>query len=124
MRPGISSTSDIRNISSKGGSDGADILVENATGVQVVDNTIEKTDGYGMMLGLGANGAPSRDLTVKNNTVRGSKLVRLGQQRPGLRMDGNRYARGGMFKADPKETKDINQWKAASKVDKNAVQEG
>lgn len=114
---------DIRDISSKGGSDGAGIRVENASGVQVVDNKIEKTDGYGMMLGLGANGAPSKNLTVKDNTVRSSKLVRLGWQRPGLRMDGNRYARGSMFKADPKETKDINQWKASSGVDKSAVQD-
>lgn len=114
---------DIRDISSKGGSDGAGIRVENASGVQVLDNKIEETDGYGMMLGLGANGAPSRNLTVKNNTVRGSKLIRLGGKRPGLKMASNRYSRGGMFKVDPKETKDLNQWKAASGVDKDAVQD-
>lgn len=82
----------IRDISSAGGSDGAGIRVENANQVRLEANTIENTDGYGMMLGLGANGAPSKDLVVKDNVVRTQKLVRLGRQRPGLRMDSNRYA--------------------------------
>ncbi|MDY7228028.1 right-handed parallel beta-helix repeat-containing protein [Hyalangium rubrum] len=110
----------IREITSSGGSDGAGIRVENASKVKVEGNTIEDTDGYGMMLGLGANGAPSSDLTVKDNVVRTEKLVRLGKKRPGLRMESNRYAPGGLFKAEPKETRDFSQWKEMTGVDKDS----
>jgi nitrous oxidase accessory protein NosD len=107
----------IRDISSAGGSDGTGIRVENARQVRVVDNHIENTDGYGMMLGLGANGAPSQDLEVASNEVRTDKLVRVGQKRPGLRMDRNRYAPGGLFKADPLKTRDFNRWKQQTGLD-------
>ncbi|WP_224241325.1 right-handed parallel beta-helix repeat-containing protein [Hyalangium gracile] len=92
----------IRDISTAGGSDGAGIRVENANQVQLEGNTIEDTQGYGMMLGLGTNGAPSRDLLVRNNVIRTEKLIRLGRQRPGLRMEANRYEAGGLFKAEPR----------------------
>ncbi|MBZ4421302.1 nitrous oxide reductase family maturation protein NosD [Myxococcus sp. RHSTA-1-4] len=111
----------ITDISRKGGGDGVGIRVENARDVEVVGNTIEKTEGYGMMLGLGANGAPSEDLTVVGNTVRCRNLVRLGRHHPGLRMDRNRYASGGLFKADPKEVRDLDAWKRVSGVDAMAV---
>jgi nitrous oxidase accessory protein NosD len=110
----------ISEISSAGGSDGAGIRVENATNVQLEGNTIEKTDGYGMMLGLGSNGAPSSELTVKDNIVRTQKLIRLGKKRPGLRMGTNQYSPGGLFKAEPKETRDFSLWKELSGVDKDS----
>ncbi len=110
----------IRAISSAGGGDGAGIRVENARQVQVVGNHIEDTDGYGMMLGLGANGAPSQDLEVANNEVRGQKLMRLGRQARGLRMNGNRYEAGGLFKADPLETRDFEQWKRQTGMDRDS----
>jgi nitrous oxidase accessory protein NosD len=110
----------IQDISTAGGSDGAGIRVENSTQVQLENNTIENTEGYGMMLGLGANGAPSRDLMVKDNVIRTQKLVRLGRQRPGLRMGSNRYEAGGMFKAEPQETRDFSQWKQLSGVDQGS----
>jgi hypothetical protein len=91
--------------------------------VRVLDNRIEDTEGYGMMLGLGANGAPSRDLEVASNEVHSEKLVRVGPKRPGLRMDGNRYASGGLFKADPVETRDFSRWKAATGLDGDSVVE-
>ncbi|MCY1073268.1 hypothetical protein [Archangium lansingense] len=86
--------------------------------MQVLDNRIEDTDGYGMMLGLGANGAPSQELEVVGNEVRTEKLVRLGRQRPGLRMDGNRYESGGLFKAEPVETRDFERWKRETGADR------
>ncbi|MCP3144528.1 right-handed parallel beta-helix repeat-containing protein [Pyxidicoccus xibeiensis] len=110
----------IKDISNSGGSDGVGIRVENARGVRVLGNSIEGTDGYGMMLGLGANNAPSENLTVRENEVRGRNLVRIGQRRPGLRMDQNRYGAGGRFKADPKETNDFAEWKRLSGVDERS----
>jgi nitrous oxidase accessory protein NosD len=107
----------IHGMSSAGGGDGTGIRVENSRKVQVLDNRIEDTDGYGMMLGLGANGAPSQDLEVSSNDIQTDKLVRVGQKRPGLRMDGNRYSSGGMFKADPLETRDFNRWKQQTGLD-------
>ncbi|WP_164019588.1 right-handed parallel beta-helix repeat-containing protein [Pyxidicoccus trucidator] len=111
----------ITNISKEGGGDGVGIRVENARDVTVEGNTIDKTEGYGMMLGLGANNAPSENLTVQENVVRGRNLVRLGKHRPGLRMDRNRYSRGGLFKADPKEVQDLTAWKSVSGVDGTSV---
>jgi nitrous oxidase accessory protein NosD len=110
----------IRDISSAGGSDGTGIRIENARQVEVSDNHIENTDGYGMMFGLGANGAPSENLVVASNEVRTDKLVRVGKQRPGLRMDDNRYASGGLFKADPLETRDFNRWKQQTGLDRDS----
>jgi hypothetical protein len=110
----------IHEISSAGGSDGAGIRVENASQVQLEGNTIEDTDGYGLMLGLGSNGAPSSGLTVKDNVVRTEKLVRLGKKRPGLQMGDNTYASGGLFKAEPKETRDFSQWQELSGVDQDS----
>jgi hypothetical protein len=110
----------IRGISSAGGSDGAGIRVENSSQVQLEGNTIEDTDGYGLMLGLGSNGKPSSGLTVKGNVIRTKKLVRLGKQRPGLRMGSNHYLPGGLFKSEPKETRDFSQWKELSGVDQDS----
>jgi nitrous oxidase accessory protein NosD len=112
----------IRGTTSAGGGDGSGIRVENARKVRVLHNTIEDTDGYGLMLGLGANGAPSDGLTVEKNVIRTTRLVRLGKHRPGLHMDENAYSPGGMFKVDPLETRDFEQWKRESKVDQNSVQ--
>ena len=58
---------------------------------------------------------------MKDNVIRTQKLVRLGRQRPGLRMDSNRYAQGGMFKAEPKETRDFSQWKQLCGVDQGSA---
>jgi nitrous oxidase accessory protein NosD len=105
------------------GGDGVGIRVENARDVKVEGNTIDQTEGYGMMLGLGANNAPSENLTVRGNVVRGRNLVRLGRHRPGLRMDRNRYTQGGVFKADPKEVRDLGAWKSVSGVDGTSTAE-
>lgn len=115
----VVSGNSIKDISS-GSGDGAGIRVENATDVELRGNTIENTDGYGMMLGLGSNGAPSAELTVKGNVIRTQKLVRLGKKRPGLEMGSNEYAPGGLFKADPKETRDFSKWKELSGVDQDS----
>jgi nitrous oxidase accessory protein NosD len=112
----------ITDISKQGGGDGTGIRVENAKDVAVVGNSIDKTEGYGMMVGLGANNAPSENVTVRENVVRGRNLVRLGKHRPGLRMDRNRYARGGLLKADPKEVRDLTEWKSVSGVDGTSAQ--
>lgn len=47
--------------------------------------------------------------------------VRVGPKRPGLRMDDNRYAPGGLFKADPLETRDFSRWKSATGLDGDSV---
>ncbi|QSQ26785.1 right-handed parallel beta-helix repeat-containing protein [Pyxidicoccus parkwayensis] len=112
----------ITDIEKTGGSDGTGIRVENAKDVAVVGNTIDKTEGYGLMVGLGANNAPSENVTVAENVVRSPNLVRLGRHRPGLRMDRNRYAKGGLLKADPKEVRDLTQWKSLSGVDVTSSQ--
>lgn len=114
----------IRAITKAGGSDGAGIRVENARDVKLQGNTVEDTAGYGMMLGLGANKAPSKDLVVEGNTVHGNNLVRIGKDkdRPGLTMDHNHYASQGRFKAENKETQSFNDWKRMSGVDKASTQ--
>lgn len=112
----------ISDIAKTGGSDGTGIRVENAKDVAVVGNTIDKTEGYGLMVGLGANNAPSENVLVEGNVVRTRNLVRLGQHRPGLRMDHNRYARGGLLKADPEEVHDLTEWKHVSGVDGTSSQ--
>ncbi|MFY2562206.1 right-handed parallel beta-helix repeat-containing protein [Corallococcus terminator] len=113
----------IRDITQSGGSDGTGIRVENSRGVQVVDNAISGTQGYGMMLGLGSNGAPSEDLTVRGNSIQGRRLVRLGQRqhRPGLKMDRNRYGSNGTFKVDPQEETNLTDWRKSSGVDQQST---
>jgi hypothetical protein len=68
-----------------------------ASEVLLLNNTLEDTDGYAMM--LGAEGKGVSHLTVKGNTVRTKLLVRLGKlgDLPKLSMDQNRYARRGRF---------------------------
>ena len=61
--------------------------------------------------------AVSAELRVKGNIIRTGKLVRLGKKRPGLEMGSNQYAPGGLFKADPKETRDFSKWQELSGVD-------
>ncbi|MCE9673294.1 right-handed parallel beta-helix repeat-containing protein [Myxococcus stipitatus] len=112
----------IHDITRAGGSDGAGIRVENSRDVRVEGNTIDRTEGYGMMLGLGSNGAPSEDLTVRGNVIQGRHLVRLGQHRPGLKMGRNQYGPGGLFKVDPEETTSIAGWKKASGVDQESTE--
>ncbi|MCP3102239.1 right-handed parallel beta-helix repeat-containing protein [Myxococcus sp. K15C18031901] len=112
----------IRDITRAGGSDGAGIRVENSRDVRVEDNAIDRTEGYGMMLGLGSNGAPSEDLTVRGNVIQGRHLVRLGQHRPGLKMGRNQYGPGGLFKVDPEEISSITRWKKASGVDDESTE--
>ena len=92
---------DIRNTPA---SNGQGIRIESARNVAVLDNVVEDTASYGLM--LAADGRTVTGLEVRNNIVKkgvgGALLVRLGRDahRPGLRMTNNRYSTGGILKAD------------------------
>ena len=82
---------------------GQGVRIECARSVTVLDNVFEGTAGYGLM--LAADGKTVTGLDVRNNTLKGSAkalLVRLGEERyrPGMRLRDNRYAVGGILKAD------------------------
>jgi|GEM_PF-6583011 len=52
-------------------------------------------------------------------------LARLGSPRaPGLRVERNRYSRGGLFKADPNEAHTLTAWKRGSGVEGTSVTVG
>lgn len=85
------------------GSNGHGIRVETAKNVMVKDNTLANTASYGMM--LAADGKEVTGLVIRNNSLRGGAqalLLRLGHERfrPGLILEGNHYARGGILQAD------------------------
>ncbi|QRN97793.1 right-handed parallel beta-helix repeat-containing protein [Archangium violaceum] len=110
----------IRDIASDG--HGTGIRVENARKVQLLQNVIENTDSYGVMVGVGANKDPSEDLIVRNNDIRTGMLVRVGPKRPRLDMDDNRYRAGGLLKADQRvETRDLTRWKQATGLDQKSA---
>jgi nitrous oxidase accessory protein NosD len=82
---------------------GQGIRIAGGRNVQVVDNTVEGSASYGLM--LAADGEAVTGLTVRNNRLcTGTQplLLRLGSEsfRPGLLMDTNHYAPGGVLKAD------------------------
>lgn len=82
---------------------GQGIRIAGGRNVQVVDNTVEGSASYGLM--LAADGEVVIGLTVRNNRLStGAQplLLRLGSEsfRPGMRMDTNHYAPGGVLKAD------------------------
>jgi len=107
---------------------GQGIRITDASEVVVLNNTLEDTDDYAMM--LGADGKDVSKLTVKGNTVRTRKLVRLGDlddNLPRLSMDENRYARGGRFTLDGslRDSSDFKKWKKvlrASKLEQKSEQ--
>jgi hypothetical protein len=91
---------EIRNIPA---GNGQGIRIESGRNVQVVDNTVEKTASYGMM--LAADNGVVFGLVVKKNTLKGDQqalLMRLGPNfaRPGVILGQNRYSRGGVLKGD------------------------
>jgi pectate lyase len=83
---------------------GQGIRIESGVNVQVLDNLVENTASYGMM--LAADNAVVHGLVVKKNTLRGggqqALLLRLGHDfaRPGIILGQNYYARGGVLKGD------------------------
>ncbi|SEN07528.1 Protein of unknown function [Stigmatella aurantiaca] len=93
----------IRDIHSRTKGNGHGIRVETAKNVRVQDNALANTASYGMM--LAADGKEVTGLVIRNNALRGgaqSLLLRLGHERfrPGLILEGNHYARGGILQAD------------------------
>ncbi|WP_239014090.1 right-handed parallel beta-helix repeat-containing protein [Archangium violaceum] len=91
---------DIRNIPA---GNGQGIRIAGARNVKVVDNILENTASYGLM--LAADGGVVTGLEVRNNFLRGGSqplLLRLGAERfrPGLVQRENHYALGGVLKAD------------------------
>ncbi len=92
---------DIRDIPE---GNGQGIRVESGVNVQVVDNLVEKTADFGLM--LAADNGVVFGLVVKKNTLRGDGqqklLMRLGHDfsRPGIIMGQNYYSRGGVLKGD------------------------
>jgi hypothetical protein len=82
---------------------GQGIRIAGGNNVQVINNTVSRTDSWGLM--LAADGISVPGLTVRNNRVRGGPrqlLVRLGSGtfRPGFSMRGNHYAHGGTLSMD------------------------
>ncbi len=106
--------------------DGAGIRVENASNVRVIGNIIEDTDGFGLVIGRGANhnGAPSLDVRVESNIVRGGKLLRLGSHHSGLTVNHNQYA-VGEFVSDQAslKTRRLARWQQATGLDLDSTQE-
>jgi nitrous oxidase accessory protein NosD len=93
----------LREIRNFPAGNGQGIRIAGGRNVQVVDNTVEGSASYGLM--LAADGEAVTGLTVRNNRLcTGTQplLLRLGSEsfRPGLRMDTNHYAPGGVLKAD------------------------
>ncbi|MDC0708273.1 right-handed parallel beta-helix repeat-containing protein [Stigmatella sp. ncwal1] len=93
----------IQDIHSRTKGNGHGIRIEVAKHVKLLDNTLANTASYGMM--VAADGKEVQGLIIRNNTLRGgaqSLLLRLGHERlrPGLILEGNRYARGGILQAD------------------------
>ncbi|ADO72719.1 right-handed parallel beta-helix repeat-containing protein [Stigmatella aurantiaca] len=93
----------IQDIHSRTKGNGHGIRIEVAKNVKVLDNTLANTASYGMM--VAADDKQVQGLIIQNNSLRGgaqSLLLRLGHERfrPGLVLEGNRYARGGILQAD------------------------
>jgi hypothetical protein len=94
----------IRNTRNFPRGNGQGIRIAGGKNVQVVDNTVENTASYGLM--LAADGLIVPGLTVKNNRVKGGGqqklMLRIGREiyRPGFTMSENRYGRGGAVSAD------------------------
>jgi hypothetical protein len=92
---------------------GHGIRVAKGREVRVLNNTLEQLSSYGLMLASDSRVVPN--LTIKGNTLRDMPhLVRLGlpHNRPGLKMDENRYASNGLFIADGLvTTPEFDQWK-------------
>jgi len=92
---------DIRNMPV---GNGQAVRIARARKVWVEGNLIENTASYGLM--LAADGTPVEGLVVRNNTLKGGTrsflLLRLGPQssRPGIVLEDNHYAEGGVLKAD------------------------
>ncbi len=91
---------EIRNVPS---GNGQGIRIESGKNVQVLDNVVENTASYGLM--VAADDGVVYGLVVRKNTLRGGEqalLMRLGQDfaRPGIVMNQNYYSRGGVLKGD------------------------
>jgi len=91
---------DIRNVPA---GNGQGIRVESGRNVQVMDNIVENTASFGLM--LAADDGVVHGLVVRQNTMRGGEnalLMRLGDEfaRPGISMSQNFYSRGGILKGD------------------------
>lgn len=82
---------------------GQGIRIATGRAVTVVDNTVEDSASYALM--LAADGGTVSGLTVRNNNLRGGAqalLLRLGRDtfHPGLVLQKNQYTVGGVLKAD------------------------
>jgi nitrous oxidase accessory protein NosD len=93
----------IRNIRNFPAHNGQGIRISGGRNVQVLENTVENTASYGLM--LAADGMVVPDITVRDNRVTGGTLkllVRLGRQsfRPRFSMGVNHYGRGGALSED------------------------
>jgi hypothetical protein len=91
---------DIRNLPPGNGNG---IRIESGRNVHVVDNIVENTASYAMM--LAADDGVVYGLEVRKNTLRGrdqALLLRLGDEfsRPRISMSQNYYSRGGVLKGD------------------------
>jgi hypothetical protein len=91
---------EIRNVPS---GNGQGIRIESGRNVQVIDNVVENTANYGLM--LAADNGVVHGLKVRKNTLRGGQnalLMRLGEEyaRPGIELHQNYYSRGGILKGD------------------------
>ncbi|WP_187344913.1 right-handed parallel beta-helix repeat-containing protein [Cystobacter ferrugineus] len=97
--------------------DAVGIRVNNASDVRLLHNTIERTGGFAVRLGDSGDGI-SRGVEVLGNTMSAAQLVRVGLDRPGLRMNLNRYSSGGLFDAsDLGQTRGLAEWKRFTRLD-------
>ncbi|ATB43368.1 hypothetical protein CYFUS_008848 [Cystobacter fuscus] len=103
--------------------DAVGIRVNNASEVQLLRNTIERTGGFAVRLGDSGDGL-SRGVEVLGNTMIAAQLVRVGLDRPGLQMNLNRYSSGGLFDAsDLGQTRGLAEWQRFTRLDADSTLE-
>jgi nitrous oxidase accessory protein NosD len=86
----------VYDITNKGGGEGSGIRLENSVGTVVVNNTITRVAAAALVLGQGTGG-PTQNVRVENNIIDAEVAVRLGGQRPGLKMGFNLFPANAQF---------------------------
>jgi hypothetical protein len=100
----------IWNIKTAGGTDGVGIRLEGSSGTKVLNNTIQGTQGFALMIGHGTGGA-TENAVIKNNIIASGQMVKLGTMAKALAMDSNLYQPGGTILSNG-ATVDFEAWKA------------
>jgi nitrous oxidase accessory protein NosD len=98
------------------------IRVNKANDVQLLDNTITRTDSFAVRFGGEGSEGPSANVTVMGNTMCSAQLVRLVRKAPGFKMDSNHYAREGRFADEAGGSLDLAEWRKRTGQDANSDQ--